>query len=58
MSCFFLIGINTCFKELPLLPPGTKVKMREDLKEAVDLIHNLADEIEYKEAVEGANNGK
>lgn len=34
MSCFFLIGINTCFKELPLLPPGTKVKMREDLKEA------------------------
>lgn len=32
MSCFFLIGINTCFKELPLLPPGTKVKMREDLK--------------------------
>lgn len=34
MSCFFLIGINTCFKELPLLPPGTKVNMREDLKEA------------------------
>ena len=33
MSCLFLIGINTCFKELPLLPPGTKVKMREDLKE-------------------------
>lgn len=33
MSCFFLIGINTCFKELPLLPPGTKVKMKEDLKE-------------------------
>lgn len=33
MSCFFLIGINTCFKELTLLPPGTKVKMREDLKE-------------------------
>lgn len=33
MSCFFLIGINTYFKELPLLPPGTKVKMREDLKE-------------------------
>ena len=34
MSCFFLIGINTCFKELPLLPPDTKVRMREDLKEA------------------------
>ena len=33
MSCLFLIAINTCFKELPLLPPGTKVKMREDLKE-------------------------
>lgn len=33
MSCFFLIGINTCFKELPSLPSGTKVKMREDLKE-------------------------
>lgn len=32
VSCFFLIGINTCFKELPLLPPGTKVKVREDLK--------------------------
>lgn len=34
MSCFFLIGINTCFNELPLLPPGTKVKVREDLKES------------------------
>ena len=33
MSCLFLISINTCFKELPSLPPGTKVKMREDLKE-------------------------
>ena len=32
--------------------------MYDSLKEAVDLIHNLADEIEYKEAVEGANNGK
>ena len=28
------------------------------LKEAVDLIHDLADELEYKEAVEGASNGK
>ena len=36
MSCFFLIGINTCFKELPLLPPGTKVKMREDLKVGIE----------------------
>lgn len=26
------IGSNTYFKELPSLPPGTKVKIREDLK--------------------------
>lgn len=26
------IGSNTYFKELPFLPPGTKVKIREDLK--------------------------
>ena len=32
--------------------------MHDALKEAVDLIHDLADELEYKEAVEGANNGK
>ena len=32
--------------------------MYEALKEAVDLIHDLADELEYKESVEGANNGK
>ena len=32
--------------------------MYDALKEAVDLIHGLADELEYKEAVEGANNGK
>ena len=32
--------------------------MYDALKEAVDLIHNLADELEYKEAVEVANNGK
>ena len=35
VSCLFLISINTCFKELPSLPPGTKVKMREDLKEGI-----------------------
>lgn len=29
------IGSNTYFKELPSLPPGTKVKMREDLKEEI-----------------------
>ena len=32
ISCSFLIGLETYFKELPSLPPGTKVKMREDLK--------------------------
>ena len=32
--------------------------MYDALKEAVDLIHDLSDELEYKEAVEGANNGK
>ena len=32
--------------------------MYDALKEAVDLIHDLADEIEYKEALEGVNNGK
>ena len=32
--------------------------MYDALKEAVDLIHDIADELEYKEAVEGANNGK
>ena len=33
MSCFSLIGLKAYFKELPSLPPGTKVKVREDLKE-------------------------
>lgn len=33
--CTFLIGFNCHFKELPLLPPGTKVKVREDLKVGV-----------------------
>ena len=32
--------------------------MYDSLKEAVDLIHDLADELKYKEAVEEANNGK
>ena len=32
--------------------------MYDALEEAVDLIHDLADELEYKEAVDGANNGK
>ena len=33
VPCFFLTGLNNHFKELPFLSPGTKVKMREDLKE-------------------------
>ena len=32
--------------------------MYEALKEAVELIHNLADELEYKEAVKYTNNRK
>ena len=32
--------------------------MYDALKEAIDLIHDLADELEYKEEVEVANNGK
>ena len=32
--------------------------MYDALKEAVDLIHDLADELEYKEALDEANNGK
>lgn len=32
--------------------------MYDALKEAVELIHDLAVELEYKDAVDGANNGK
>ena len=32
--------------------------MYDALREAINLISDLADELEYKEAVEGANNGK
>ena len=32
VSCFSLIGLKAYFKEIPSLPPGTKVKVREDLK--------------------------
>ena len=34
VSCFSLIGLKAYFKELPSLQPDTKVKIREDLKEA------------------------
>lgn len=33
VSCSSLIGLEAYFKELPSLPPGTKVKVRENLKE-------------------------
>lgn len=32
VSCSSLIGLEAYFKELPFLPSGTKVKVREDLK--------------------------
>lgn len=32
VSCSFLIGLEAYFKELPSLPPGTKVKIRKNLK--------------------------
>ena len=32
VSCFSLIGVKAYFKEIPSLSPGTKVKVREDLK--------------------------
>lgn len=33
VSCSSLIGLEAYFKELPSLPPGTKVMVRKDLKE-------------------------
>lgn len=35
ISCSFLTGYGNSVKELPSLPPGTKVKVREDLKVGV-----------------------
>ena len=35
ISCSFLTGYGHSVKELPSLPPGTKVKVREDLKVGV-----------------------
>lgn len=51
VSCFSLIGIKAYFKELPLLPPGTKVKVREDLKEGTKYgVHTFVNEMQqYKE---------
>ena len=51
VSCFSLIGLKAYFKELPSLPPGTKVKMREDLKEGTKYgVHTFVNEMQqYKE---------
>lgn len=35
VSCFSLIDLKAYFKELPSLPPGTKIKVRKDLKEGI-----------------------
>ena len=51
VSCFSLIGLKAYFKELPSLPPGTKVKVREDLKEGTIYgVHTIVNEMQqYKE---------
>lgn len=51
VTCTFLIGLCCHFKELPSLPPGTRVKMREDLtlwEEYNDLIY-IPDMGKFKE---------
>lgn len=51
VSCVSLIGLKAYFKELPLLPPGTKVKVREDLKGGTKYgVHTFVIEMQqYKE---------
>ena len=51
VSCSSLIGLEAYFKELPSLPPGTKVKVREDLKEGTKYgVHTFVNEMQqYKE---------
>ena len=51
VSCFSLIGLKAYFKELPSLPPGTKVKVREDLKAGTKYgVHTFVNEMQqYKE---------
>lgn len=51
VSCSFLIGLEAYFKELPSLPPGTKVKVREDLKAGTKYgVHTFVNEMQqYKE---------
>ena len=51
VSCFSLIGLKAYFKEIPSLPPGTKVKVREDLKTGTKYgVHTFVNEMKnYKE---------
>lgn len=51
VSCSSLIGLKAYFKELPSLPPGTKVKVREDLKAGTKYgVHTFVNEMQqYKE---------
>ena len=51
VSCFSLIGLKAYFKELPSLPPGTKVKVRENMKEGTKYgVHTFVNEMQqYKE---------
>lgn len=51
VSCSSLIGLEAYFKELPSLPPGTKVKVRADLKEGTKYgVHTFVNEMQqYKE---------
>lgn len=51
VSCSSLIGLEAYFKELPSLPPGTKVKVREDLKAGTKYgVHTFVNEMQqYKE---------
>ena len=53
VSCVSLIGLKAYFKELPSLPPGTKVKVREDLKEGTIYgVHTFVNEMQqYKEVI-------
>lgn len=51
VSCTSLIGLEANFKEIPSLPLGTKVKVREDLKERTKYgVHTFINEMQqYKE---------
>ena len=53
VSCFSLIGLKAYFKELPSLPPGTKVKVREDLKTGTKYgVQTFVNEMQqYKEVI-------